>query len=114
MKERQMPPAARQQSPVDKQKGCETSVDGVRRHLCVHLRQGDFWHRTWEESLAGRQVSIVLQRGKGVFWHHPWEWPHRRTCQHGAPGRGEGVAQGIQNAEGGLLCRLVSFGKQGS
>ena len=70
-KERQMPPATGQQSPGDKQKGCKTSVDGIRRHLCVHLRQGDFWHRPWEESLAGRQVSIVLQGGQSRFLELP-------------------------------------------
>lgn len=60
VKERQMLPAAGQQSPVDTQKGRETTVNGIRRHLCVHLRQGDFWYRSWEGSLAGKQVSTVL------------------------------------------------------
>ena len=73
VREAQMPPRAWQRSPVDKQKGREMTVDGVRRHLCVHLRQGDFWHRIWEESVAGKQVSMVLQGGRCRTLESPLE-----------------------------------------
>ena len=95
LNERQMLPAVRQQMPVDKQKGCETSVDGVRRHLCVHLRQGDFWHRTWEESLAGRQVSTVLQGAKVGFLAPPLGMASQADtsaqCSRAGWGRGPGI-----------------------